>query len=106
MEGSTASDSANNIPTFDLDLNVIKREMKLKSWECQQRGLIQTFKWISELCHALKDIRVQASATLDDDEDSFVMAKSYFDLKEYDRASFFTKDCSSSKAKFLHFYAR
>ena len=35
------------------------------------------------------------------------MAKAYYDLKEYDRCSFFTKDAMDSpKTLFLHFYSK
>ena len=38
--------------------------------------------------------------------DQFSLATSYFDLKEYDRAAFFLKDCTSPKCYFLHMYSR
>ena len=38
--------------------------------------------------------------------DTYNLAKSYFDLKEYDRAAFFTKNSSSSLCQFLHLYSR
>ena len=34
------------------------------------------------------------------------MAKAYFDLKEYDRSAFFTKDAKSSRVIFMHFYSK
>ena len=34
------------------------------------------------------------------------MAKSYFDLKEYDRAAFFARGLSSPLGRFLHLYSR
>ncbi|XP_060518320.1 cell division cycle protein 23 homolog isoform X2 [Cylas formicarius] len=37
---------------------------------------------------------------------AFLLAKSYFYLKEYDRASFFVKNCIKAKPRFLYFYAR
>lgn len=36
----------------------------------------------------------------------YLLAKSYFDVHEYDRASFVLKDCKSAKARFLHLYAK
>ena len=46
-------------------------------------------------------------ASLEEEEaDVYLMAKSYFDLKEYDRCAFFTEECKSMKVNFLHFYAR
>ncbi|TKS83983.1 Cell division cycle protein 23 -like protein [Collichthys lucidus] len=35
-----------------------------------------------------------------------MLAKSYFDLKEYDRAAYFLKGCCSQKAYFLYMYSR
>lgn len=40
------------------------------------------------------------------DYDRYTLAKSYFDLQEYDRAAHFTKSCKSPKAYFIHVYAR
>merc|ERR1719334_2017681 len=40
------------------------------------------------------------------DLDTFTMAKAYFDLKEYDRAAFFTRDLSCPPGRFLHLYSR
>jgi len=36
----------------------------------------------------------------------YLLGKSYFDCKEYDRATFVLKNCQSLKAKFLKLYAR
>ena len=40
------------------------------------------------------------------DLDALTLAKSYFDLKEYDRAAHFLKECCSKKAYFLYMYSR
>ncbi|GAA6102099.1 cell division cycle protein 23 homolog isoform X1 [Tachysurus ichikawai] len=40
------------------------------------------------------------------DLDALCLAKSYFDLKEYDRAAYFLRDCRSQKAYFLYMYSR
>lgn len=40
------------------------------------------------------------------DLDALTLAKSYFDLKEYDRAAYFLKGCRSQKAYFLYMYSR
>jgi len=41
-----------------------------------------------------------------EDYDQYTLATSYFDLKEYDRAAFFLKDCKSPKCYFLYMYAQ
>jgi hypothetical protein len=38
--------------------------------------------------------------------DALGLAKSYFDLKEYDRAAYFLRGCRSKKAYFLYMYSR
>lgn len=40
------------------------------------------------------------------DFDALCLAKSYFDLKEYDRAAYFLRGCRSKKAYFLYMYSR
>lgn len=40
------------------------------------------------------------------DLDAYTLAKSYFDLKEYDRAAYFLQGCKSQKAYFLYMYSR
>ncbi|XP_058798660.1 cell division cycle protein 23 homolog isoform X2 [Phymastichus coffea] len=40
-----------------------------------------------------------------ENEDIYLLVKSYFDLKEYDRAAYFAKDCKTAKARFLYFYS-
>lgn len=40
------------------------------------------------------------------DLDALTLAKSYFDLKEYDRAAYFLKGCCSRKSYFLYMYSR
>lgn len=39
------------------------------------------------------------------DFDALCLAKSYFDLKEYDRAAYFLRGCCSQKAYFLYMYS-
>jgi len=38
--------------------------------------------------------------------DNYLMAKSFFDLKEFDRAAHFTENCSSDLVVFLHLYSK
>ncbi len=45
-------------------------------------------------------------AFADEEEDVYMMAKSYFDLKEYDRCAFFSKAGKSPRVVFLHYYSR
>lgn len=53
------------------------------------------------LVHCLSQIQEDAQ-----DLDALTLAKSYFDLKEYDRSAYFLKGCCSQKAYFLYMYSR
>jgi len=114
MDESSWEIQASRIPVINLDLEGIKRELLIKSRECQERGLTQSFKWLAEILHALKGVKLSEASrpsialSEDDFEDveTYLMSKSYFDLKEYDRCNFFTADCKKSpRAKFLHYYS-
>ena len=104
--------SSNNVSqhsVFSLDLPAIKREILIKCKECQDRGLTQSYKWLAEILFALKKVpfkspdnsnqshmmdRSDNENELSDQEiETFLMARGYFDLKEYDRCAFFTSSC-------------
>lgn len=69
---------------------------------------------LAELNYSLKNVKLELhDLTVDlklqetcEEEDIYILAKTYFDLKEYDRAAYFTKDCTTSKARFLYLYSR
>lgn len=67
---------------------------------------------LAELNYSLKNVKLDVHDLTADisetfqDEDTYTLAKTYFDLKEYDRAAYFTKDCTSPKVRFLHLYSR
>lgn len=52
------------------------------------------------------DLTVDVKSEPCEESDAYTLAKTYFDLKEYDRAAYFTRDCKTSKVKFLHLYSR
>ncbi|XP_067118265.1 cell division cycle protein 23 homolog [Centruroides vittatus] len=99
-----------------VDLKQIKLDLCKLLKECSERKLIHSTKWAAELSLALSNIRLspeqlQPSLQDADDEtwqewDKYILAKSYFDSQEYDRAAYFTENCTSPKAHFLHLYAR
>ncbi|GCC32108.1 hypothetical protein chiPu_0010568 [Chiloscyllium punctatum] len=67
----------------------------------------------SELAFSLDPLpkdEMPAAPTLTEEDlvdlDAYTLAKSYFDLKEYDRAAYFLKGCQSQKAYFLYMYSR
>ena len=101
-----------DVPEITLDLVAIKAEICRVQTECCRRGLNQTSKWLAEINFAMKTTSLPADqippAELSPgpDLDTYNLAKSYFDLKEYDRAAFFTRDMKSPLCKFLHIYSR
>ena len=58
-------------------------------------------KILAEMKNLLMD-----DAESDLELDTFLVAKSYFDLKEYDRCAFFAQNNTAPRLSFLHFYSR
>ena len=60
MDDSTISTEDDSMPgspevgVIPLDLIVVKKELVEKSHECKERGLMNTFKWLSEIRFALR----------------------------------------------------
>lgn len=99
--------------TFSISLKEVKQDVILGIIECNKRGLVQNAKWLSELNHGLPDVSVKLngkfenlhSGIAEEEYDDYVLAKSYFDMREYDRSAYFTRNSSSPVPKFLHMYA-
>ncbi|KAK3762897.1 hypothetical protein RRG08_051050 [Elysia crispata] len=99
-----------NLSTFDL--HQIKSDLIFAQRECYERRLIHAAKWAAEISRAI-EITVDTkdlSQTVEDEGywqeyDAFVLAKSYFDLQEYDRAHHTLKSCKSPKPYFLRMYS-
>uniref|UniRef100_A0A3Q4N7C4 Cyclosome subunit 8 n=1 Tax=Neolamprologus brichardi TaxID=32507 RepID=A0A3Q4N7C4_NEOBR len=94
------------------DLVQIKKQLISVISLCKERGLLHSAK-ASELAFALdplpKDELPPTPPLTEEDAqdlDALTLAKSYFDLKEYDRAAYFLKGCRSQKAYFLYMYSR
>ena len=49
---------------------------------------------------------IETCPELDDEFEVYMLAKGYFDLREYDRSAFFTKDCKNPINVFIHYYSR
>ncbi|XP_046385821.1 cell division cycle protein 23 homolog isoform X2 [Ischnura elegans] len=94
------------------DLKAVKGDLLRGIHKCSQRGLMNSAKWLAELNYALNDVKLDnVKLNYDQDKvssesDSYLLAKSYFDLKEYDRCAFFTESCRVPKTRFLHLYSR
>lgn len=101
-----------DITADKLDLRAIKIDLIKGIKESTQRGLYHCVKWLSELNYALLDIKLsreeyeQIKDPYDEEYDIYIVAKSYFDLKEYDRCSHYTRDCVNPLSRFLHLYSR
>ncbi|KAG5888417.1 hypothetical protein JTB14_016321 [Gonioctena quinquepunctata] len=95
-----------------IDFKIVKADLVKGIYECSQRGLYHSVKWLSEINYALKHISLfpeEKPKIVDDNDDemeAFLLAKSYYDLKEYDRCAHFIKDCTYPKARYLYFYSR
>lgn len=93
-----------------IDFVQMKRDVLEGIQKCSQRGLNHTVKWLSEMSFALKHIEFPENNHFYEEStnelEELMLAKSYFDLKEYDRAAHFVKDCVNPKARFLYFYSR
>ncbi|XP_033907655.2 cell division cycle protein 23 homolog [Acipenser ruthenus] len=95
------------------DLVEIKKQLTVIIALCRERGLLHSVKWASELAFALDPLPMNELPppppfTEEDaqDLDAYSLAKSFFDLKEYDRAAYFLRGCRSQKAYFLYMYSR
>ncbi|XP_050720538.1 cell division cycle protein 23 homolog isoform X1 [Eriocheir sinensis] len=94
-------------------LREVKRDLTVAREECVRRGLLHTTKWLSELLLCVRDVPLDEplpccpslQEVLGEELDHYNLAKSYFDLKEYDRCSYFTKHSTTSLGRFLHLYS-
>ncbi|XP_052866586.1 cell division cycle protein 23 homolog [Anopheles cruzii] len=100
--------------TFTVELTQVKQDIVVGIVECQNRGLVQCAKWLAELNHGLSDTQVDVKSSQCEhlhtgiaakEYDDYALAKSYFDVREYDRSAYFTRNSSSPVPKFLHMYA-
>eukprot|EP00741_Cyanophora_paradoxa_P019352 tig00021127_g18680.t1 len=93
----------------------VKAELRLAAKQLLERGLYQSAKWASEQAAGIGTVGVPPHApspALEDEpiadeleEDKFLMARSYFELKEFKRAGHALKGCRSQKCTFLRGYA-
>jgi len=82
--------------------------------ECSERGLLHSAKWSAELAFSIPSFPSSDHLPKTDyydpqfvkDFDRYTLGKTFFDLKEFDRAAFFLDGCTSHKAYFLYMYSR
>jgi anaphase-promoting complex subunit 8 len=97
-----------------IDLNQVRIDIRQGIKECNDRGLIQTSKWLAELDFSLKDHKIPSgelaevydSGIVAEDREAYTLAKAYFDCQEYDRAAHFLENCNSPVCVFLLRYSQ
>ncbi|XP_014247911.1 cell division cycle protein 23 homolog [Cimex lectularius] len=90
-----------------IDLKEVKFNVQRALYDCTVRGLHHSAKWLAEICHCLKNVKSdiyipKEPVVIPEEYDNYILAKSYFDLKEYDRCAFYSSNCNSPCIKFLH----
>ncbi|KAF8253130.1 TPR-like protein, partial [Wilcoxina mikolae CBS 423.85] len=105
------------------DLPVLHAALQTATLKCSERCLYQGAKWAAELLNSIASppstptslpptylhpaSKDPAEAALEASEFStFLLAKSYFDVREFDRSSHVLEKCRSSKSRFIHLYAK
>ncbi|EPX74796.1 anaphase-promoting complex subunit Apc8 [Schizosaccharomyces octosporus yFS286] len=94
--------------------------------ECSERGLVYSVRWAAEMLAGLKpantlDAPFSSTPTAELEEDTattnerilefkedttYILAKAYFDCKEFERAAYTLQNCKSSKSLFLQLYSK
>ncbi|KAH8282702.1 hypothetical protein KR054_009220, partial [Drosophila jambulina] len=104
---------------FSVLLPDVKKELRRGIIECSKRGLLHSTKWLAEMHHGLGDVQIDNSPPDNDrtfsdcqlegiapaEYSDYFLAKSYYDVREYDRAAHAVRNCESSVPRFLHFYS-
>ncbi|KAI5838146.1 anaphase promoting complex subunit 8 [Morchella snyderi] len=83
--------------------------------KCSERCLYQAAKWAAEALTSLTTIATPRTPQFTypvptpheaQELPQYLLAKSYFDVREFDRASSVLASCTSTKSRFLHLYSR
>lgn len=104
----------NSRSDIQIDINQVRIDILKGIKESRDRGLTQTTRWLSELNFALKDQKIVYKEPLEeyddgispDEKDAYMLAISYFDNIEYDRAAHFLENTTSPKCVFLQKYSQ
>jgi len=112
------SEIQEDVPEIILDLPTIKADINRVLKETSERGLLQTSKWLAEINHSIRLEDTGATQPIKTDKvlslslpqdgpdlDTYILAKTYFDLKEYDRSAFSLNLSLFIKVVFLIFTA-
>lgn len=94
------------------DITNLRRDLYLASLELANVNLIYSAKWCTEALNGLAPLtepfdwpHLELSEEEKIDQFSFMLAKTYFNCKEFDRASVALKDAKLGNAVFLKLYA-
>uniref|UniRef100_A0A336MGN3 CSON011203 protein n=1 Tax=Culicoides sonorensis TaxID=179676 RepID=A0A336MGN3_CULSO len=102
---------------FNINISKVKRDIQVGILECQKRGLNQSTKFLAELNHGLMappsttNLNQPAlnlnpySGISELDLDNYLLARSFIDCREFERAAHFTQNCESPVPKFVHLYS-
>ena len=95
-----------------IDITELRTHLYHSACKLNNLSLYQASKWCAEALNGLKDKQQPVTyppLVLDSDDlldqDILILAKSYFDCKEFDRAAHVLKDCKGGDAKFLRLYS-
>ena len=95
-----------------IDITELRTHLYHSACKLNNLSLYQASKWCAEALNGLKDKQQPVTyppLALDSDDlldqDILILAKSYFDCKEFDRAAHVLKDCKGGDAKFLRLYS-
>lgn len=95
-----------------VDLVLLRQELYLAAQTLSQLNLYHASKWASEaltgLAHIEQPFVAPNSTPLVEDEKErfqYMLAKSYFDCKEFERAAHVLRECKDGNALFLRLYA-
>eukprot|EP00794_Sanderia_malayensis_P005505 gene5505-6190_t len=95
----------------NISLADVNRDLIISVRECNSRGLIHSASWAAELSCSLPplDEPIMPEENIDDefkkDFYAYSLAKTYFDMREYERAAHHLQGCKSHKAYFLYLYS-
>ncbi|CAG8509270.1 9952_t:CDS:10 [Paraglomus brasilianum] len=106
------------------ELESIKGFLRRSVHECSQRGLYFAAKWAAQTLASLPKITTTTTAATsssslplsssypshsnadEEEQDKYLLAKTYFDVKEFDRAAYVLNGCVGVKQRFLRVYAK
>lgn len=100
-----------NVETTGINLEDLRIQLFQSALKLNNLNLYHAGKWCAEALNGLKEKNpiTYPIIPLDPedlvDQDSFLLAKAYFNCNEFDRAANVLKDCKGGDAKFLRLYS-